>query len=229
MKIITIGDVHGRDYWKQALEKEADLYIFLGDYLDADISMPTPQLKNVIPNFKEIIDAKIKQPDKIILLLGNHDLHYRWHPKHICSRFMRPQADYLHQYFKEHKLLFQSAFQIKNHLWTHAGLSQSFIQALRAKFPHRFDDNSKPIATIIEEMMKVEVERDFLAIPGKSRGGYFAHGGIFWADFKETFDDMAEGLHQYVGHSRMPSGIMTFGNQFQSITYCDCFNVTVRF
>lgn len=229
MKIITIGDIHGRNVWKQALEKEADLYIFLGDYLDADISMPTPQLPQVIPNFKEMVEAKIKNPDKIILLLGNHDIHYRWYPKHICARFMRPQADYLHNYFVEHRSLFQSAFQIQNYLWTHAGLSQSFLQALWAKFPERFEDNSKPLADIIEDMMKVETERDFLAIPGKSRGGYYAHGGIFWADFSETFNDMAENLHQYVGHSRMPGGIMTFGDEHKSITYCDCLNVKVEF
>ncbi len=67
MKIITIGDIHGRAYWKQALEKEADVYVFLGDYLDPEKTMPMADLPNVIPNLKKIVEAKIKQPNKIVL------------------------------------------------------------------------------------------------------------------------------------------------------------------
>ena len=36
MKILALGDIHGVDYWKQAIEKEKpDLTIFIGDYNDS--------------------------------------------------------------------------------------------------------------------------------------------------------------------------------------------------
>jgi predicted phosphodiesterase len=33
MKIIAIGDLHGKNIWKKAVKKKADFYIFMGDYL----------------------------------------------------------------------------------------------------------------------------------------------------------------------------------------------------
>ena len=34
MKVLIVPDVHGRDFWKQAVNSDADKIIFLGDYLD---------------------------------------------------------------------------------------------------------------------------------------------------------------------------------------------------
>lgn len=74
MKHIIIGDVHGRTNWKQIVEKEkdADKFIFLGDYFDPYDWTLT--LDDLINNFRDILDFKIKNPDKVILLIGNHDL-----------------------------------------------------------------------------------------------------------------------------------------------------------
>ena len=75
-KIVCIGDIHGRRrQWKQIQEqeKEFDKWIFSGDYFDSreGISYDTQ-----IANFKEILEFKIANPDKVILLIGNHDAHY---------------------------------------------------------------------------------------------------------------------------------------------------------
>ena len=75
-KILVIPDVHGRPFWKQAVEKygdEVDRIIFLGDYLDRyeneDISR-----KQERENFKEILDFKLENKDKVVMLLGNHKI-----------------------------------------------------------------------------------------------------------------------------------------------------------
>jgi predicted phosphodiesterase len=56
MKTIIIGDVHGRDQWKQivAQEKDADTVIFLGDYFDSFDISAVEQMHN----FKEIVEFK---------------------------------------------------------------------------------------------------------------------------------------------------------------------------
>ena len=74
MKYILIGDIHGRTNWKQIVEKEkdADKFIFFGDYFDPyDWSL---SLNDIINNFRDILDFKINYPNKVILLIGNHDL-----------------------------------------------------------------------------------------------------------------------------------------------------------
>lgn len=74
MKYIFIGDVHGRTQWKKIIEKEkdADKFIFLGDYFDPyDWTLTLGDLVN---NFNDIVKFKLDNPDKVILLIGNHDL-----------------------------------------------------------------------------------------------------------------------------------------------------------
>ena len=84
MKTIIIGDVHGRDQWKQivAQEKDADTVIFLGDYFDSFDISAVEQMHN----FKEIVEFKEtsftnagtddQHKTQVILLIGNHDYHY---------------------------------------------------------------------------------------------------------------------------------------------------------
>ena len=75
MNILVIPDVHGRPFWKDAVEKhseDCEKIVFLGDYLD-----PYPwewiTRKMTIENFKEIIKYKKDNQEKVVLLLGNHD------------------------------------------------------------------------------------------------------------------------------------------------------------
>jgi predicted phosphodiesterase len=74
MKIIVIGDIHGRDSWMKIVEQnpDADLFVFVGDYFD---SFTIPALSQ-INNFKLILNFRDENPDKVILLFGNHDFHY---------------------------------------------------------------------------------------------------------------------------------------------------------
>jgi predicted phosphodiesterase len=74
MKLIAIGDIHGRSDWKEIVKNnDFDKVVFIGDYFDTHENIfPKQQIKN----FNEIIKCKEKNPDKVVLLLGNHDYHY---------------------------------------------------------------------------------------------------------------------------------------------------------
>ncbi len=72
MKTIVIGDIHGREIWKQISTQDFDEFVFIGDYFDSFDVHPEKQLQN----FLDIIAFKDAYPDKVKLLIGNHDYHY---------------------------------------------------------------------------------------------------------------------------------------------------------
>lgn len=74
-KIAVIGDVHCRTDWQKIKNLlDYDRIIFMGDYFD-------PYEYNIsyderLDNFEKILQLKKENPHKVILLFGNHDLHY---------------------------------------------------------------------------------------------------------------------------------------------------------
>ena len=81
MKVITIGDLHGKTCWKEIDIKIYDYVVFIGDLLDGDGT--TDELKNL----QEIIALKKSHPDKIKLLIGNHEVQYYWHPESSLRKY----------------------------------------------------------------------------------------------------------------------------------------------
>lgn len=71
--VLVLGDTHGRDNWKQAIDKHTpDKVVFLGDYFD---SFDIPSGKQLL-NFTEIVEYKKTAEIPVVLLIGNHDHHY---------------------------------------------------------------------------------------------------------------------------------------------------------
>ena len=71
MKILVLGDIHGRGCWEPIIEKEnPDLTIFLGDYVSTHGLITE---KQQIDNLERILQYKEENPDTVILLRGNHD------------------------------------------------------------------------------------------------------------------------------------------------------------
>lgn len=78
MKILVLGDIHGRGCWEPIIEKEnPDLTIFLGDYVSTHGLITE---KQQIDNLERILQYKENNSDKVILLRGNHDCEslYYW-------------------------------------------------------------------------------------------------------------------------------------------------------
>ena len=75
MVTIAIGDTHGNPLWKKVVEQEKDAneFVFIGDYFDTHDNISAVAQ---IHNFKEIINFKKANMDKVVLLIGNHDFHY---------------------------------------------------------------------------------------------------------------------------------------------------------
>jgi len=111
MKVLCIGDIHGRDDWKDkvnyALTHFVNKIIFIADYVDSFDIDPC----EILYNLKEIIEYKKKYPEKIILLLGNHDYAYVFGYSNISGYNYTIQYDYK-QLFQENWDLFDIAWVI---------------------------------------------------------------------------------------------------------------------
>ena len=71
-KILVLGDIHGRTCWADIIEKEnPDKIIFLGDYVSPHENISSDQQCS---NLEDILNYKEANPDKVILLRGNHKI-----------------------------------------------------------------------------------------------------------------------------------------------------------
>lgn len=95
MKILVLGDIHGRTIWKDIIEEEnPDKVIFLGDYVTTHwpgIITSDQQIEQLY----SILDYKDNNPDKVILLRGNHDLQFlgaKWYnnPENLWKEIAEP-------------------------------------------------------------------------------------------------------------------------------------------
>jgi len=125
MKTVVIGDVHGRSLWKLIVNQEnADRIIFIGDYFDSfDISGVEQ-----IQNFKEIIEYKETSGKEVIMLVGNHDHHYFPEVGYTgTSGYQSGISPSINQVIDENRQHLQMAYSFDEFLFTHAGVSPTFM------------------------------------------------------------------------------------------------------
>lgn len=127
MKIIAIGDTHGRNYWEKFVEKEidADKIVFIGDYFDSRDVTVTEQ----IANFKNILQYKRANLEQVVLLIGNHDYHYLRNIEERYSGF-KTEAYLEKQILLEEAItdgLMQMCYTYMYSIFTHAGVSATWL------------------------------------------------------------------------------------------------------
>lgn len=89
-KAFIVPDVHGRSFWEEALkiisDESFDKIVFIGDYFDPyDDEEELIGHSRLVETFNQIIKFKKDNPEKVVLLLGNHDIHYLYKNPY-CSR-----------------------------------------------------------------------------------------------------------------------------------------------
>lgn len=201
-QIVIIPDIHGDVFWKSALEALPDtLFIFLGDYLDPyndeDISS-----QDAYYNLIEILDLKQRHPDNVILLWGNHDLHYIYRYL-MGSRYDYTNSEKYFQFFWLNQEYFQIAYDTiingKTYLFTHAGVGR--------KWAERINNQYSTMAPTAAELNKLFQSRSFieaLAARSSIRGGWSDYGSLIWADCREQLDEdnQYKDIIQIFGHTR---------------------------
>src|ERR1700748_2969021 len=105
MKHVIIGDLHGRTIWERVNFSNYQKAVFLGDYVDSF----TRSDGVILDNLKNIIALKKQYPEKIVLLLGNHDVQYLHYPQYHCPGFRPCLQPELTNIFRSNRGLFQMA------------------------------------------------------------------------------------------------------------------------
>lgn len=134
MRIVALGDLHGRSIWRKILEQEknADQIIMVGDYLDTRDGYTVGEQ---LHNLKEIIHLT-KDDERIKRLIGNHDYHYfPWIGYTGTSGYQGSVAALqFGKVLEEYKDYFKMAHLVKDGdhkplLFSHAGIGMSWLEA----------------------------------------------------------------------------------------------------
>ena len=216
---ISVGDLHGKDYWRKIDIDKYDLIVFLGDYTDSF----TESNVDILHNLKAVIKLKKRLKNKVVLLWGNHDVQYYFINDETkrCSGY-RPEARFdLYEQFNKNRHLFQLAYQKDNYLWTHAGIHKGWFDA---EYP--FGDITA-IADGLNKMFNERIQSIFDV--GWMRGGMASVGGPLWLDKRMLIKKPVKGLHQIVGHTASKE-IKTYNyDEETSVTICDVLQTETKF
>lgn len=237
MKILSIGDIHGRDSWKfmthdspyeyniwriavdnggdplsfwEALPyHQYDKIIFVGDYVDS-FKVGNVEMKS---NLSDIIHLKRVLGDKVVLLLGNHDISYIV-PNQWCSGYRPEMKHDFYQLFSENLELFKIAHEETDSsggkwIWTHAGVTSGWYKELldsmfnpRYRFAElikEFDPSTKSVSEILNKAW--ELRMDTLFNVDSYSGGMSSWAGPIWVRPPMLNYWPMEGYNQIVGHT----------------------------
>lgn len=126
MKTVFIGDLHGNPAWKKIVEDNSDAgrFVFVGDYFDSIHYSAVEQLAN----FKDVVEFKETSSAEVVMLIGNHDIHY--YPgvtDTATAGFQRTLYYSIMPVVEEHKKHLQIAYSFEDVLCSHAGVSELFM------------------------------------------------------------------------------------------------------
>ena len=196
MKILINPDIHGRVFWKYSIEHkdEFDKIIFLGDYLDA---YSPDLLVNEKDNFKEIIQFKKDNLDKVILLLGNHDCHYINSKILHSSRYNPFKASIYHKLFNDNLDLFQLVYIYNKYLFSHAGVYEEWLKMCDLNLDNLINYDLDKLAS-------------YLNVLDYYRGGYGNVGSCIWADIQDSeTEKLLKGYYHIFGHTQLKFKVST--------------------
>lgn len=207
---IVCPDIHGRSFWKEIAETyDGSIpFIFLGDYLDC---YPNEKIsfEDAKKNFEEIIEFKEKWGEKVVLLLGNHDLSY-YDSTFRCCRFSPYFAEWYCDFLKQNFEKFKIAYDLNNDnkllLFTHAGLHPMWLET----------NGLSNIKTATDINKLFENNKSYFTDIGHYRGGYNLYGSPIWSDIREysNLDKkyIDKDIIQIVGHTQLSDGMVKFKN-----------------
>ncbi len=215
MKHIVIGDTHGRDTWKQIVNKHPnDFIIFMGDYVDShDLDSMTQHT-----NLKDIIKFKEENINRVILLIGNHDFHYL---NGICRGEQysgyQPAKHFDFNIILEENIkkgYLQMCYKHNNFLFTHAGVSQTWCDDIGLVVDENIDK------TINEYFTNNRQYFCFYSYLGDSHGENI-HQSPIWIRPTSLKKSAVKDYIHVVGHTQLDKSINRYYLHYKNIILTD--------
>ena len=237
-KILCIPDIHGRKFWRKAIDEnigKVNKVIFLGDYLDpyvnefeehpdsmeAEDEFDVYSLTEMLEN---IFSLKKNEPDKYILLTGNHTDSYIWSKFAAASRTDYRHWELYHKLFLENLNLFNFVWIENNTIFSHAGISEGWANKVweKLEFPENELVSIKEVAEVFRDTPLEKFNKIYIKLISNIsyyRGGDFQYGSCEWADLREHIDMIAsatriipkgeDGIYQVFGHTQLKVPLIT--------------------
>ena len=190
IKRIVLGDMHGHiDHVKDIYDYEKpDEVIMLGDYLDSGSVL----LKDQYKAFDELIKMKEnhKDPNKFILLIGNHDFHYIFNGEYYSGYKIETQqlcGNILKSAVIEDKDIIP-IYVDNNIIFSHAGVTNTWMTLHNLK---------------LEDVNKIDSMRDLhkFRFTGWNMYGDDPKNSPIWVRPNSLISDMYGDYKQIVGHT----------------------------
>lgn len=198
MKIVAIGDIHGRSIWKNIIAQEQlDKVVFVGDYFDSKEKIdPFEQ----IDNFEEILALKKDYPNEVVLLFGNHDYHYLSASTESYDGFVSWLKPIISPMLDEAVKtdLVQMCYKHENFIFSHAGITKTwYLQHLNSEQP-----NTLNIDTQINDLLKSKPEAfKFTLGENNNAMGDDTCQSPIWVRPQSLMKDKLDVIKQVVGHT----------------------------
>ena len=259
-----IPDCHGRKFWRQTIINNIDKVnkiIFLGDYLDPykNEIKENPELmecndfydsENLLKMLENIISLKKNEPNKYILLTGNHTDSYIWSNFHAATRTDYKNWEKYHKFFSQNLEYFNLVWIENNTIFSHAGISEGWAKAVAVELSLTINLNN-PVKSIARYLSNINLNNisnkkliKLLGDISSYRGGDSYYGSCEWSDIMEHIDHYQskveeklvplgdDEIYQVFGHTQLKKPLITEkwacldcrqGFIFDTITY-DCKN-----
>ena len=243
MIYLVIPDIHGRKFWRKVIANninKVDKIIFLGDYLDLyqNEIKENPELmeceyfgdsKNLLKMLEDIVSLKKNEPNKYILLTGNHSDSYIWSKFNAASRTDYKNWEKYHKFFSENLEYFNLVWIENDVIFSHAGISKGWAENFLYQYM-KYDEGAElekdslvfETARVLKDTQLKDFNNHYIkAISNISyyRGGDSYYGSCEWADLNEHIDienskdnivpKGEEGIYQIFGHTQLRSQLIT--------------------
>ena len=185
---------------------------------------------NLMNMLNDIISLKKNEPDKYILLTGNHTDSYIWSKFRAATRTDYRHWEGYHKFFSQNLNLFNLVWTKDNCIFSHAGISEGWAKEFLEHYM-KYDESALEGISYTWECAKVLRDtslKDFNihyinAISNIShyRGGDMFYGSSEWADIREHIDIQEslkqkdfipvgeESVFQVFGHTQLKTHIVT--------------------